>query len=245
MKWPQYSQKLQQYISQIRHAGSMQPSTLEEMRLVQSTGPLRLYILIDTTDKVIAKASFCVAGPSILIGISEALCCWLTRKRIDRARRLGAELLEAQLRDHPNRAAIDTSDSPYLNQAILALDEALDSCKDLFSDLEDFTDSPLVPVRGETAIKAAQWEDASAKQRLEWIEALIASDIQPYIALDEGGVKVLELREDFEVVIQYSGACTTCYAATGSTLSAIEQILKTQLHPQIRVTPDLTAINTP
>ena len=66
-------------------------------------------------------------------------------------------------------------------------------------------------------MKTAQWEDASMKQRVEWIEALIASDIQPYIALDEGGVKVLELRGDFEVVIQYSGACTTCYAATGST----------------------------
>ena len=245
MKWTQYSQKLQQKIAHPRHAGPMSKSVLEEMVFTESTGALRLYLVIDRTDGVIAQARFCVAGPSVLIGIAEALCCWLTRKRIDRARRLSAELLEAQLRDHPNRIALEDSVSSYLNQAIEALEEALSGCGDVFSELEDFTDSPIAPKEGIDPIKAAQWEDASTEQRLEWIQALIASDIQPYIALDEGGVEVLELRDDFEVVIRYSGACTTCYAATGSTLNAIAQILQTHLHPQIRVTPDLTAIQLP
>ena len=58
MRWTQYSKKMQEYISCARHAGSMQKSALEEMRLVQSTGALRLYILIDTTDGVIARRDF-------------------------------------------------------------------------------------------------------------------------------------------------------------------------------------------
>ncbi len=42
-----------------------------------------------------------------------------------------------------------------------------------------------------------------------------------------------------EVLISYEGSCTTCHSSTGSTLSAIQQILKSRVHPTLFVTPQL------
>ncbi|MCP4265610.1 MAG: NifU family protein, partial [Candidatus Brocadiaceae bacterium] len=64
----------------------------------------------------------------------------------------------------------------------------------------------------------------------------IDKEIRPYIELDAGGIQIHELK-DFELFISYEGACTSCHAATGSTLSAIQNILKSRIHPDLFVTP--------
>ena len=83
------------------------------------------------------------------------------------------------------------------------------------------------------------WASFSHGERLATIKAVIESDVQPYVALDEGSVIVKELKGELEVIITYAGSCTTCYSATGSTLSAIQGVLRAKVHPAISVTPDL------
>ena len=71
---------------------------------------------------------------------------------------------------------------------------------------------------------------------------MIKNEIQPFIALDAGGVEVLEL-DGLEVKIAYEGACVTCPSATGATLSAIQEILRAQVHPGLEVKPDLSYLS--
>ena len=67
---------------------------------------------------------------------------------------------------------------------------------------------------------------------------MIKEEVKSLIALDAGGVGVLALN-DLEVKIAYEGACVTCPSATGATLSAIQEILRGQVHPGLEVKPDL------
>ena len=63
--------------------------------------------------------------------------------------------------------------------------------------------------------------------------------MRPYIALDAGGVEVINLLEDKEVIIAYQGSCTSCYSAIGTTLSYIQQVLRAKVHPSLVVVPDI------
>ena len=68
---------------------------------------------------------------------------------------------------------------------------------------------------------------------------ILDKDVRPYTELDAGGVELLNLIEDKEVIIAYQGTCTSCHSATGATLSYIQQVLKAKVHPDIFVTPNL------
>ena len=63
--------------------------------------------------------------------------------------------------------------------------------------------------------------------------------MRPYIALDAGGVEVLNLVDDHQVLIAYQGSCTSCYSAVGTTLSYIQQVLRNKVHPSLVVVPDI------
>jgi len=83
------------------------------------------------------------------------------------------------------------------------------------------------------------WQELTKQQKIEVIKDVIVKEIQPYIELDAGGVEVLDLIGQREVIIAYSGSCTTCYSATGATLSAIQQILRAKVWRDLIVTPKL------
>ncbi|MDB6081949.1 MAG: hypothetical protein JWO53_1221, partial [Chlamydiia bacterium] len=82
------------------------------------------------------------------------------------------------------------------------------------------------------------FKDLAIKQKIALIEEVIAKEIRPYIELDAGGVAVMNIIDN-EVIIAYSGACTSCHSSTGATLSYIQQTLRAMLDPDIVVTPDL------
>ena len=71
------------------------------------------------------------------------------------------------------------------------------------------------------------------------IEEVLDRDIRPYIALDGGGVELLNLLQDKEVIIAYQGTCTSCFASAGTTLSYIQQVLRAHVHPELDVVPNL------
>lgn len=63
--------------------------------------------------------------------------------------------------------------------------------------------------------------------------------MRPYIALDAGGIEVINLIEDKQVIIAYQGSCTSCYSSIGTTLSYIQQTLRAKVHPDLVVIPDM------
>ena len=209
------------------------------MRLVAGReGKVCLYWLVDEADGVIADAKFQAFGPVGLIAAAEIASELVLRKNYDQASRISAELLDQHLRDKKETPAFPKECHTYLNQVLTAIDKAVYQCLDIpFAATYETTpierDFPEIPGG------LPGWEEMPDNQKIQLIEEVIEKEIRPYIELDAGGVKVVEFKARHEVHISYEGACTSCHASTGSTLSAIQQILKMRLHPSLVVIPRL------
>ncbi|HSX10937.1 MAG TPA: NifU family protein [Chlamydiales bacterium] len=239
--WELFSKKLREKIDRLRFVGFFSPALAEEknMRLVTGrVGNLCLYWLVDETDGIIADAKFQAFGPIGLIGAAEVGTELILRKNYDQASRLSADLIDQHVRDRKETPAFPKECHPYLNQILTAIDHAVQQCLDIpFAATYDTT--PIESDFGEIPGGIPGWEQFPSNQKLKIIEEVVDKEIRPYIELDAGGVHIKNFINDREVVIAYEGSCTTCHSSTGSTLTAIQQILKSRVHPSIFVTPQL------
>jgi NifU-like protein len=118
------------------------------------------------------------------------------------------------------------------------IEMAADECMDIPLNEADMV-SPLTSEMLQGS-GVEDWEALSLSQRKALIEEVIQTDIRPYIELDAGGIQIVDLSETHQLTIAYQGSCTSCHSATGSTLQAIEQILRAKLFAALEVVPDLS-----
>lgn len=245
--WGRYSKKLINKIENPRCAGIFSREGAEErgMRYVEaSEGRLEdgnivtLYWLVDPEDGIIVDAKFQLFGQSALIGASEAACELLIGKNYDQAKRISAELIDKQLRDKPDISAFPKETYPHLNIVLGAIEECSEQCKDI--PLPDAYVAPPVPSEIGEVLEGGYpgWKELPLKKKIAVIEEVLDRDIRPYIALDAGGVVVLNLIEDRQLIIAYQGTCTSCYSSIGTTLSYIQQMMRAKVHPDIVVVPE-------
>jgi NifU-like protein len=245
--WYRYSKKLIAKIDNPRCAGKFtkEESEARDVRLaegregsVEDGNEVRLYWLVDKDDGVIIDSRFQIYGQSALIGAAEAACELLIGKNYDQASRLTTDLIDRQLRDKPDTPAFPREAYPHLNLVLGAIEMASESCSDL--PVSTSYSAPPVPTgEGGAAISEGYpgWGDLPLKKKIAVIEEVLDRDVRPYIALDAGGVHVVNLIDDKEVLISYSGSCTSCYSSVGMTLSYIQQTLRNKVHPGLTVTP--------
>ncbi len=239
--WEKYGKKLRERLDLPRYAGTL--SETPGMRLAVSrigssrdALQLTLYWLVDETDGIIADAKFQAVGPTGLIAASDAACEMALRKSYDQASRFSADLLERHLRE--KEGAVPPEWASFFNLVIEAIDLGVQQCLDIpFAAVYDET--PIEEDFGEIPGGIPGWEEFAEEKKLSILDQVIDHEIRPYIELDAGGVKVLGIRGSGEVRILYEGACTTCHASTGSTLSAIQKILRARVHPSLTVIPEL------
>lgn len=239
--WELFSKKLREKIDRLRYVGFFTSKLAEDkgMRYVTGReGKLCLYWLVDESDGVIADAKFQVFGPIGLIAAAEIASELVLRKNYDQASRISADLIDQHVRDKKDMPAFPKECAPYLNQVLSAIDRAIQQCLDIpFADSYDMT--PIERDFGEIPGGIPGWDTFPHQHKLKIIEEVIDKEIRPYIELDAGGVSVVSFNDDREVIIAYEGSCTTCHSSTGSTLTAIQQILKARVHPSLFVTPQL------
>lgn len=240
--WHLYSKKLQAKIESPKFAGFFEEKETEgkEMRLVKvKEGEVHwiiLYWLVDESDGIIADCKYQAFGPSSLIGALESVCELILRKNYDQASRISADLIDQHLRDKKHIPAFPVEASSYLNLVISAVDKAAYACRDIpFAATYAATPIDFDPSSSEGI---PHWEELSLEAKIGILEEVIDKEIRPYIELDAGGIKLLELKEK-EVLISYEGSCTSCHSAAGSTLTAIQQILRSRVHPHLIVVPQL------
>ncbi len=248
--WTKFSKKLTQKIENPLHAGSFTKEEAKErgMRLVvgkqgdfKSGHVVTLYLFVDESDGVIADAKFQGFGPPALIGAAEAACELLIRKNYDQARRLSADLIDRQVRDKQAIPAFPEETYLHLNLLLDAIEEASMLCMDIpFA--EAYVPTPLEAKR-EGASEYPDWPTLSLEQKIAVIEEVIQTEIRPYIELDAGGVKILDLVQDHQLIIAYEGACSSCHSATGATLNAIQEILRAKVNPSLVIVPDASFLN--
>jgi NifU-like protein len=250
--WARYSKKLVAKIENPRCAGLFESKESEErgMRLAIGTegsikegNKIQLYWLVDKDDGIIVDAKYQVYGQSALIGAAEAACEVLIGKNYDQAKRVSCDLLDAHLREKTEQPAFPPETYPHLNLILGAIENAAEQCTDIpFADT--YVSSP-VPSTGIEGIEGGYpgWMELPFKQKLVVIEDVLNHDVRPYIALDAGGIEVLNLLNDREVIVAYQGSCTSCYSSIGTTLSYIQQILRAKVHPQLVVVPDMDKLS--
>jgi len=220
--------------SHFRFAGIFRPedANAKAMRLcIGQEGHLRLYWLVDPEDGILADVKFQAFGPIGLLNGAEIACELLLRKHYAQASRITADLLE---RDFPKEA------KPFINQILFCIDEAVQQCHDLPGAPNDYDVTPIAWETEGPPAYLEDWDTFPQEKKLHLIEMVIDKEIRPYIELDAGGVTLVKLEPNGALHIAYEGACTTCHSATGSTLSAIQQILRARLHPSLTVIPQLS-----
>jgi len=238
-----FSKKLTQKILRPLFAGIFTEGETKGMQLITgfegdpAKGPaIKLYLLIDESDGVIADVAFQAYGSPALIGAADTACELILRKNHAGAARIGADLIDQHVRDKKNVPAFTEEMNSDLNLVISALDDATRKCSHLPSP-SSYESTPIsfdFPEEG----AYPGFEELNKDQKIAVIEEIVEKEIRPYVELDAGGVDIQDLVKD-EVFISYSGSCTSCYAATGSTLSAIQNILRSRVHPDLIVTPIL------
>jgi NifU-like protein len=245
--WQRYSKKLSTKIEKARCAGifTKEEAEARDVRLAKGSegsfadgNLICLYWLVDKDDGIIIDSRFQVYGQSGLIGAAEVVCELLIGKNYDQARRISTELIDKQVRDRSDLPAFPKEAYPLLNLILTAVEAACDQCMDIpFADT--YLSPPLPANIGEEVSGSGYpgWIDLPLKKKIAVIEQVLDQDVRPYIALDAGGVTVLNLLNDKELLISYQGNCTSCYSSIGATLSYIQQTIRAKVHSDIVVIP--------
>lgn len=245
--WSRYSKKLAAKIDNPRCAGFFNKAESEErhMRLVeacsgsvQEGNAVLLNWLVDPEDGVIVDAKHQVFGQSALIGAAELSCELSIGKNYDQVKRITAELIDKQARDRADEQAIPNEAMPLVSLVIDAMRRAAEQCQDL--PLAASYVAPPVPTGPGEVLEGGYpgWEELTVERKISVVEQVLDQDVRPYIALDAGGVKVLNLIGN-DLIITYEGTCTSCYSSIGATLSYIQQTIRAKVHPSLNVVPEL------
>lgn len=80
----------------------------------------------------------------------------------------------------------------------------------------------------------ADFESKSKEEKLAAIDALLDAEIRPALAMDGGGLTLVDL-EDNQLKVNYQGACGTCPSAAAGTLNFINQLIQNKVSPEITV----------
>ena len=247
--WQSYNDELKNRIMRPQNAGSFTSDISEDRYLAYgSEGEIcdgnffAIYILIDKEDHLIVDAKYQAFGQTPLIGAAEKACDVLIGKNIHQARRLNASLIETSFKKSSQKASFPKNCYEHINHVLSAIDSALEELPvELVGAVELST--PLETQTSSEGISYPEFFSLSKQEKLKIVQDVIDEDIAPYIALDDGGAEIKDIIGEKEVVLSYSGSCTTCYSAIGTTLTAIEKTLKDKIHPDIIVTPDMESLN--
>lgn len=246
--WSEYSKKLATRIETPYCMGSFTAEEAASRGTAFATGKqgslesgncVAFYWLVDLEDGVIIDSRFQAFGDSALIGAAEVACELLIGKNYDQAKRLSADLIDMHVREKGEKNAFPESTFGHINLVIDAIDAAVALCEWIPLAL-NYTAPPVIGHEIEVLDGGYPgFQELSLQQKLAVIEQVLDNDVRPYIELDAGGVEVLNLTNNKEVVIAYQGSCTSCHSATGATLSYIQQVLRAKVHPDLDVIPNM------
>ncbi len=193
----------------------------------------RIDFLLSKSDTEIVDAKFLVKGPLILTGFLETLCQKIIRKKFYLIENISAAEIE---KEYSKDLPWTVEESNSLNLALSAFDEAIEQVYEK-KVLERNRQTPI-EAEGVSELLYPHWETLTKVEKIDLINKTIDEEIQPYIAMDGGGIEILEFDDERRLIIRYEGSCTSCPSAIGGTLTAIQDILRKKLDPVIEVIPD-------
>lgn len=67
-------------------------------------------------------------------------------------------------------------------------------------------------------------------------------DIRPHLAVDGGGVHVIDITDEMIVMVKWLGACESCSMSAMTMIAGVEQLVKSRF-PQIRSVEAVNAVH--
>ena len=143
-----------------------------------------------------------------------------------------------------NMFALDIVDMVYLRENFVSVTLTSadlwlifkDKIKNIIeADLEKYAEGDHeVPASMLDDFDMEKYPQLSDDEKVIIVEAVLDSSVRPALANDGGGLEVIEV-DGHIVRIRYQGACGGCPSSTGGTLRVIENHLRSQLDPEIKV----------
>jgi NFU1 iron-sulfur cluster scaffold homolog, mitochondrial len=143
-----------------------------------------------------------------------------------------------------NMFALDIVDMIYLRENFVSVTLSSADLWVIFKDkIKNIIEADLEKYEeGDNEVSASILKDfdmetyhqLSDDEKVIIVEAVLDESVRPALANDGGGLEVIEV--DGQIVrIRYQGACGGCPSSTGGTLRVIENHLRSQLDPNIKV----------
>ena len=143
-----------------------------------------------------------------------------------------------------NMFALDIVDMVYLRENFVSVTLTSADLWVIFKDkIKNIIEADLGKyAEGDNEVSASMLDDfdmekypqLSDDEKVIIVEAVLDSSVRPALANDGGGLEVIEV-DGHIVRIRYQGACGGCPSSTGGTLRVIENHLRAQLDPEIKV----------
>ena len=247
--WELYSKKLSLRIESPFSAGAFSEKEAREKGLFLATGEsgeialgnaVQLFWLVDPEDGIIADARFLAYGDSALIGACEIISELVVGKNYLQASDLSVEDVDKHVRDTPEKEAFPRETWGHITLGLEALVETASVCQHIPLPIP-----PVIPFSSTTSRDIKEggwpgWEILSSEEQKKIIEQVLDKEVRPFVARDSGGVDLIDLVEGKQVLIAYTGACLTCFSANGATLSYIQHVLRSHVHPDLIVIPQVS-----
>ena len=131
--------------------------------------------------------------------------------------------------------------------SVFYMDNMVTVEKEDAADWDELLPALAVPIRAAEAVAGAPGNGAAAvggaiaavtsdDPRLLKINEILDERVRPYLMGDGGYLEIIDLK-DHTLSIRYQGACGSCPSSLTGTLMAIENMLKTEVDPELEVVP--------
>ncbi|MCH9634499.1 MAG: hypothetical protein S4CHLAM7_12510 [Chlamydiae bacterium] len=243
--WTEYSQKLKHHIDNPRSMGyfSNEDAQACGLRLAQASSgdipsgnSVQFFWMVDPTDGIIVDTKYQLFGEAILVGLAEAISILIVGKNYDQAARLDVAVMDQFLRDHNETPAFPSDSLSHCALILETIKKCSTHCLDIPISIS-YSAPPVTDgsIQGEGF---AGFKELKLAEKIDLINQVLDQDVRPYVEMDAGGVEVIGLQNN-QVTIAYQGNCTSCFSATGATLSYIQKVIKAKVDPELEVIPTL------
>jgi len=244
-----YSSKFEQANSSPTHRGAYyQDDAAERSRVLVEAKykDTKLFWLVDPAEDRITHAKFFAYGGRVSVAIGQTLSTMVKGLTVDEACSLLGEDVERELRDQPEEPAVPEDKRPAFDAVAELLAAARTNYPEAkavmlaAASIEKTAPATSEGDEGEElTITEAAWLSLGKDDQIALIDIVLDEQVRPALMADGGNVKVLDVTDGERVLIQYQGACGSCGASVGGTLSFIERALRKGVYNELIVIPNM------